>query len=381
MKIAIVIDSLAKGGAERQALLSARMLAARGCDVELIRYYHSADDYETASCAPARVVLIEKRNRPVRFFFRLVRHLRSGRFDVVHTFKEIPCVYGCLAGALAGVPVRLAGYRGQVAIPGMMRRLLRLVDRASAAWIPNSQAVAETLVEYLGVERSRLHVVHNGIDVSALKSSLTSAEAKRRLDLSADAPTVAIIAALRPEKNHGMFVRMADEVHHVNPHAQFLIVGDTRRSNDAAQARLQEMAEICGIAGHIHFLGQRSDIADVLAAVDVSVLTSDHEGLPNALLESMAVGKAVVTTDYRGANEVVTNDVDGFITPRGDAHAMGKCVSLLLAEGELRSRVGEQARRAVTERFSVDAMADRLLAVYRQYLPGSGENVDHLKNH
>jgi len=248
--------------------------------------------------------------------------------------------------------------------------MLRLVNRTVAAWIPNSQGVAETLVEYLGVERARLHVVHNGIDVSALASALNRGEALRRLGLPADAPTVAMIAAIRPEKNHGMFIRMTEVVHHANPNARFLIVGDTGRSDDAAHAKLRQMAETCGVAEHIHFLGQRADIADVLAAVDVSVLTSDHEGLSNALLESMAVGKAVVTTDYRGADEVVTHGVDGFITPRGDAQAMAKCVSQLLADGDLRTRVGEQARRMVAERFSVDAMVDRLLAVYRQYLPG-----------
>jgi len=370
MKVALVIDSLAKGGAERQALLSARVLAARGCDVELIRYFKEADEYEEGGCAPARAVLIEKRNRPLRFFVRLVRYLRRGKFDVVHAFKETPCIYGCLAAAVAGVPVRLAGYRAQVSPPGMARRMLQLVNRTASAWIPNSQGVAETLVEYLGVDRGRLHVIHNGIDVPAPASRLDRGEARRRLELPEDAPTVAMVAALRPEKNHGMFVRMADEVRHSIPNAQFLIVGDTGRSDDDAHARLRAMAEVCGVANRIHFLGQRSDIPDVLAAVDVSVLTSDHEGLSNALLESMAVGKAVVTTDYRGADEVVTHGVDGFITPRGDARAMGKCVSQLLTDVELRTRVGEQARRTVTERFSVDALADRLIAVYQQYLPG-----------
>ena len=369
MKVALVIDSLAKGGAERQALLSARMLGARGCDVELIRYHRASDEYDATSCGPARAVLIEKQNQPVRFFVRLVQHLRAGKFDVVHAFKETPCMYGCLAAAIAGVPVRLAGYRAQVAAPGLTRRLLKLVDRASAAWIPNSQAVAETLVEYLGVDRSRLHVVHNGIDATALKSSLTSAEARSRLGLPAGAPTVAMIAALRPEKNHAMFLRMADEVHHAIPNTQFLIVGDTGRSDDAAHARLLGMAATSGVGNRIHFLGQRADMANVLAAIDVSVLTSDHEGLSNALLESMAVGKAVVTTDYRGADALVTQGVDGFITPRGDASAMAECVKCLISDDELRARVGEQARRMVAERFSVDAMADGLLSVYRRYLP------------
>lgn len=369
MKIAIVIDSLAKGGAERQALLSARLLAERGCDVELIRYHAVADEYDPAACAPGHAILLEKRGRPVRFFIRLAKHLRRGGFDVVHAFKETPCMYGCLAAAVAGVPVRLAGYRAQVALPGITKRMLRLVDRVCAAWIPNSQAVAETLVEYLGVNRSRLHVVPNGIDVATLRSDLTPEQARRRLGLPEKAPMVAIIAALRPEKNHEMFVRMAGEMHGTAPGVHFLIVGDTGRSDDAVHGRLLKLAEDCGVGRHVHFMGQRADMADVLAAIDVSVLTSDHEGLSNALLESMAAGKAVVTTDYRGADAVVTHDVDGLITPRGDASAMAECVRRLISDSMLRTRLGEQARRTVRERFSLDAMADGLLAVYRRYLP------------
>lgn len=369
MKVALVIDSLSKGGAERQALLSARLLAERGCDVELIRYHLAEDEYDPSACAPARAVLMEKRGRPLRFFWGLLRHLRRGRFDVVHAFKETPCIYGCLAGALARVPVRLAGYRAQVKLPGVTRRLLRWVDRVSAAWIPNSPAVAKTLIEYLGVDEARLHVVPNAVDVSVLRSSLSGGDARRRLDVPADAPTVAIIAALRPEKNHELFVRMAGMVGRDIPIARFLIVGDTDRSDSAAKTRLCELAALCGVADRLHFLGQRSDMGDVLAAVDVSVLTSDHEGLSNALLESMAVGKAVVTTDYRGADDVVAQGVNGFITPRGEPAAMAECVKRLILDPALRMRISEQARRTVAERFSVEAMADGLLAVYRKYMP------------
>lgn len=368
MKVAIVVDSLAKGGAERQALLSARLLAGRGCDTELIRYHRVADEYDPASCAPARAVLIEKRGAPLRFFVRLVMHLRRGQFDVAHAFKETPCIYGCLAAAVAGVPVRLAGHRTQFVPPGMTRRLLRLVDRTATAWVPNSPAVALALADQLGVDQSRLHVIPNGIDPAALQSTLSAAAARTRLGLPAEAPTVAMIAALRPEKNHPMFVDMAIEVARSVPLARFLIVGDTGRSDDAAHERLHSIAAQAGIADRIHFLGQRSDIADVLAAVDVSVLTSDHEGLSNALLESMAAGKCVVTTDYRGADDVVTHGEDGFITPRGDAKAMAGCVTRLLSDPSLRARTGERARKRVAERFGVEAMADGLLAVYQKYL-------------
>ena len=368
MRIAIVTDSLSRGGAERQALVTVRELARRGHTAELIYYHDAPDSYDPATCAPGRAVRLSKSGGPLGLLYRLRSHLRRGRFEVMHAFKEWPIVYGCLASRAAGIPARFASYRCQIAWPGITRRALRVADRIATAWLPNSRGVAETLVEYLGVRRERIQVVHNGLDPAAFRSALSPDEARSRLGLATDAPTVTLLAALRPEKNHELFVRTAALVARRRPAARFLAVGDTGRDSAEYFDRIRRLVGELGVGDRVLFLGQRDDVAAILAATDVSILTSDHEGLSNALIESMAAGRAVITTDYRGAEDVVTHHVDGLITPRNDAEALAEHILALLDDPLRRAELGRAAMATVQNRFSLNAMTDRLLELYQHYL-------------
>ena len=168
-----------------------------------------------------------------------------------------------------------------------------------------------------------------------------------------------IVAGLRPIKNHRLFLDMARLVLAEIPETRFLLAGEGEM-----RPTLERYARELEISGRVMFLGGRSDIPDVLAATDVSVLTSHSEGLPNALLESMAVGIPVVTTDYAGARELVTDGAEGFIVPRGDAAALADRVLRLLREERLRESMGGNGARTVAGRFSMDAMAASFLSAY-----------------
>jgi len=368
MRIAILTDSLARGGAERQALVTVRELARRGHSVDLVHYYDAPDSYDPTGCLPGRAVRLSKSGGPIGLLYRLTSYFRRGRIDVMHAFKEWPIVYGCLAARAAGVPVRFASYRCQIAWPGITRRALRVADRFATAWLPNSSGVAETLVEYLNVRRDRIHVVNNGLDTAAFHSDLSPAEARSRLGLAESAPTVTMLAALRPEKNHDLFVRTAAWVARRRPGVRFLAVGDTGRDSTEYFAQIQRLVGELGVGENVLFLGQRDDVPAVLAATDVSILTSDHEGLSNALIESMAAGRAVITTDYRGADDVITHNVDGLITPRANPEAFAERILALLDDSLRRAEFGRAAMATAQRRFSLDAMTDRLLDLYQQYL-------------
>jgi len=118
----------------------------------------------------------------------------------------------------------------------------------------------------------------------------------------------------------------------------------------------------------VRFLGDRSDIADILAATDVSVLTSHYEGLANALIEAMSAGVPVVSTDYAGVEELLTDGRQGFIVPRGDAAAMARRVCQLLDDPGLRERMRREGIESAEQRFSIEAMAGSLRLVYETCL-------------
>jgi glycosyltransferase involved in cell wall biosynthesis len=122
------------------------------------------------------------------------------------------------------------------------------------------------------------------------------------------------------------------------------------------------------------FLGNRADVPDLLAATDVTVLTSQVEGLPNALVESMCLGVPVVSTDYPGVEELVTDGREGFVAPRGNAPALAERVGHLLQDEALRRQMGACGRRTVEARFGLEAMATNLLAAYQMCLERVGRS-------
>jgi glycosyltransferase involved in cell wall biosynthesis len=362
LKVAILIDALNQGGAERQVLNTTWALARKGCHVELIYYYEidtAAPGYDHPAFREARVTCIPKQGRPFRFLWRLSRHLRRGRLDIVHSFKSVPTLYACLAGKMAGVPIVLGGCQGEYEDRGLARLGHRLVKRSLAGWITNTRSIVETLVKEIGVRREDCFVAYNGIDPRAFASGLSKGDARKKLGVPPGAPTVTIVAGLRPIKNHRLFLDMARLVLAELPETRFLLAGEGEM-----RPTLERYARELEISGRVMFLGSRSDIPDVLAATDVAVLTSHSEGLPNALLESMAVGIPVVTTDYAGARELVTDGAEGFIVPRGDAAAMADRVLRLLREERLRQSMGGNGARTVAGRFSMDAMAASFLSAY-----------------
>jgi len=363
MRIAIVIDSFVRGGAERQALYAARELALRGCEVEVIYYYELPGSYDLALGGKAKFTYLPKRGTYIRFFFRLWRYLKRNRFDVVHAYKSIACIYGCAAAALAGVPVVFGGYREQYTLRGVARLGHRLMNRFVTGWIVNSRGIADTLVAGIGANPERISVVYNGIEGGAFASDLSPEQAREKLSLPPDAQVVSIIGRLRPEKNHEMFLRMANCVRRELPSAVFLVVGD-----GPMESGLHKLAASLGIEDAVRFLGLRDDIGDLLAATDVCVVTSPREGLANSLVEAMSVGVPVISTDYTGVEEVVSDDVEGFVVPRDDAEAMAARVVLLLADDSLRKRMGAAGIKRVAKQFGLGVMGGRLHQVYSDHL-------------
>jgi glycosyltransferase involved in cell wall biosynthesis len=362
----MIIDGLQQGGAERQALNTTTALVRQGCDVRLI-YYHPRSErepeYEPGDGLAERVVCLPKRRRPLRFVFRLARYLREGRFDVVHSFKSVPTIYAYAAGRLARTPVILGGCQEEYSDRGVIRQAHRLIKHRIAGWIANAECVRDSLVRELGLDPARCHVVPNGVDPVTYRSSLTPAAARERLGLEPGVSTVTIVAGLRPIKNHVMFLDVAALMGERWPAVRFLVAGGGELRGDLESRTVHQR-----LGERVHFLGPRADVPDILAATDVAVLTSHSEGLPNALLEAMAAGIPVVTTDYAGSRDLLTDGVEGFIVPRGDTATMACRIGALIEDRSLRGRMGANGAALVARRFTMDRMGAGFMRVYADSL-------------
>jgi len=294
----------------------------------------------------------------------LTRFLREKKIDILHAFEFYSNAFAVPAARLAGVPVVLASRRE---IAGDRSWPQRMAIRAACAMahgvVANSRAAGSWLTGLWGESPQKVSVIPNAIDLPRFHPKKTREAVRSELGMDADAVLIGTVAALRPEKQLDTFIRAAAETRTMAPHARFLIAGEGNE-----RPRLEALLEQLHLRDVFRLLGDRNDVADLVNAFDVFVLSSLTESFPNAILEAMALGKPVVSTRVGGTGEVVEEAVSGFLVPVGDAQAMATRIAELAGDSALRAKMGAQARTRVEREFTPARLAARLSDVYEKHL-------------
>jgi glycosyltransferase involved in cell wall biosynthesis len=287
----------------------------------------------------------------LRVWPRLTRLLRRRRIDAVITVGAGDKMFwGRLAARRVGVPVIVSALHS-TGWPDGVGRLNRLLTPITDAFIAVAESHGRFLIERTGFPGHKVAVIPNGVDTQRFTPVADVAAVRRELGIQETAPVVGIVAALRPEKNHELFLEMARRVVAQLPSARFIIIGD-----GPCRERLEQRARELGLASHVLFLGMRDDVPRLLASFDVFALTSHMEANPMSILEAMSVGRPVVASNVGSIHEAVIEGETGFLVAPGDAEELTSVV-LRLLNGPLRSSaMGAVARRSVIERWSVGAM-------------------------
>jgi glycosyltransferase involved in cell wall biosynthesis len=258
--------------------------------------------------------------------------------------------WGRLAARRVGVPVILSALHS-TGWPDGVGRLNRMLTPITDAFIAVAESHGNFLAENLKIPRERVVAISNGVDTERFAPIPDVAGVRRELGIGPTGPVVGIVAALRPEKNHGLFLEMASRVVKQFPTSQFLIIGDGPCREDIVR-RTHEL----NIAECVRMLGSRDDIPRLLAAMDVFALTSLVEANPISILEAMSVGRPVVATNVGSIHEAVTDGETGFVVPPGDADQLASRVLELLSDLLKCGVMGAAARDSVVNRWSIDAM-------------------------
>jgi glycosyltransferase involved in cell wall biosynthesis len=207
--------------------------------------------------------------------------------------------------------------------------------------------------------RRKIDVLPNCIDLDKFKQKLPAGEIRRELGLSPKSILIGALGNLRPEKDLETFLRAARAIVDAIPSAEFLVIGDGPVGN-----KLKSLAIDLHLSQSVHFLGERPDIPDVLAALDILVMSSYTESSPNAILEAMAMGKPIVATNVGGIPEVVEEGQTGFLVPPKDPKAIADRVLSLCRDSARRLQMGRAARARVEDNFTVQSVSGRLEAIY-----------------
>lgn len=293
---------------------------------------------------------------------RLTWYLRGHPYDVVQAHDLYSTLLGVPAAWLARVPVILSSRRDLAHwwwYTPRRRDFLRRIQGLSTFVIANSQAVRDFLVHEDSFDPSLIRVVRNAVDFERFANVRRDRE-KVFPSLRREERLIAVVANMNVEtKGHLDLIRAATEVCREYPEAKFLLIGD-----GAERPRIESMAEEFGLRDNILFLGRRNDVAVVLACCDLSVLPSWAEGLPNSVLEAMAVGLPVVATRVGGTPEIIKDEVSGLLVPPRNSHALAQAISRVLRDPELAQGLARAGQERVRTQFSFDRLLAELNSLY-----------------
>lgn len=343
-----------------------------------------APEFRQAGIHPTRIPYDGARSIPAATL-RLTRLVRQSGANLVHTNHLLDHVLGGTAARLAGVPViRTLHY--VVAPPGERDAgpragLERSLSAAANRWLADhfiavSEAVAEAHTGFSNVPPERVTVVHPGLHVQRWVREPRPEELRRirvELGLEGAYPVLVNVGRLRPVKRQDRLVALMGQLVRERPFARLLIVGE-----GICRRRLERSIRDRGLESHVHLLGQRSDVREILGVSDIFVSTSDREGFGLALVEAMLAGLPVICTLTRAFTEILDSGVTGYIIP--DEASLPGRVLALAAEPDLLRRMGARAREVAAERFDVARSVRRLEAVYDRVLGPSREVAEEVES-
>jgi glycosyltransferase involved in cell wall biosynthesis len=310
---------------------------------------------------------------------RLRKLIDEQRIDAVVTVGAGDKMFwGRLAAWLEGVPVILSALHS-TGWPDCVGCLNRLLTPLTDGFIAVAANHGRHMIEQERFPEAKVTVIPNGVDTYRFRSLPDSGLAvKTKLGIPLAAPVCGIIAALRPEKNHTLFLRAAALTAKQRPDAHFVIVGA-----GPERAKLERIAIEAGVASSTHFVGSRSDIPQILSAFDVFALTSHNEANPVSILEAMACEIPVVSTRVGSVEESVADGGTGYLVQPGDANALAENWVKLFADRALARTLGSAGRLAVEANWSLDGMVkgyERLIGdTYDHKCPSAG--FDCAKSH
>lgn len=373
LKIAQIIPTLDRSGAEKQMLLLCKALKARGHDVHvaaLTRLGPLAADFEQAGIP---VTLIGKPLKIDPFALRrLTAWLKNGQFDVVQSWIFAANSYARAAARLAfgrnrAKPVVIAT---EMAVDLWKSPWHFKIDRKLAQWssavVGNSKAVVEFYEKQVGLPPGKLHCIYSGIESTEATGPDESLKkiARQALQLAPeDGPVLLFAGRLAEQKRVLDLLKAVDILQHLHPRIRLFIAGD-----GPLKKELIAFAEAVDLKDKALFLGLRNDMAQLYNATDIVVLPSSYEGLPNVVMEAQLRGLPVVAAAAPGTTELVHHPQTGLTHPVGDSTELARLLDELIDNPEKARTLGQQGREMILKDFTVDQMADRFVGLYQNLL-------------
>lgn len=355
-------------GAEVQLFALASVQHQRsGMEVSVVIFNAGRLERDLRNAGINVVVLDETQLSSIGLMLKLIRIIHDLAPDIIHTHRTKENILGSIAAVLNGKPsIRTAHGAAEHAAPllDIPKRIIRFLDRACGRFLQKKViAVSGDLAGILAGDFSpgRIHVIENGIDIESLTGSLQ----KPRGQVASSALNVGIAGRLVPVKRVDLFIQTAKYLH---DNASELDLHFHVYGEGPLRDELMELARSLDTVSYLHFEDHCDDIYRALQDLDMLIMTSDHEGLPMVLLESMVLETPIIAHRVGGITKLLDDGRCGILVEDHSEEGYARAIRLLGADAEFRQEIARRARKRVSEHYSAIQNAEKYCDVYRALL-------------
>ena len=365
IKILYAIPRLAKGGTEKHLLQLAEYIDKEKFDVTICCLFEPGDIVKDINSSNFNLICLNRKNiYDLRILFDLYRLIRKERYDIVHSYLFAFHYLALIPSKIAGIPVTLSSRRELATWKKLHHILLEnignlFVDKVVAC----SEAAKRFALQNENLKSNKIATLYNGIDLNKFSPRKKDSETINKLGFQDTDKVIGMVSNLSSVKDHKTLLNAIVEIKKAYPEIKCVLVGDGYMRGDLVRHvdRLKLNENVC-------FLGSREDIYKILSIMDIFVLTSLMEGLPNAVLEAMACGLPVVATKVGGIPEIIENGRNGILLEPKDHQSLALALITLIEDFSLRKEMGVIGRKIIEQKFSLERMVNDYERLYTEIL-------------
>lgn len=363
LTILYVIHSLARGGAETSLSLLCRHLDRRRFTPVVCCLDDNGVLAPVLEAHGVEVVSLDRKpGIRLETLRRLAGLMRSRAPDIVHAQGWPASLWGRLAALVTGTRPMIVTEHGDAESRPLRHSLTdAILGLFSTRVVAVSDVLAISYRRRVRIRSHKVEVIPNGVECDTLVRRFDQSGARSKLGVPDNVPTVGIIGRLHPVKGHDLFVAAVALLRAQVPGLLALVIGE-----GPERAAIEARVRALGLADCIRLVGERSDLPDVLGAIDVLMLTSRSEGCPLAALEAMAAGVAMVAPRIAPFEEISDGGATAVLVPPGDAAAFAAAALRLLCDGQRRTALAAAARERARLHYDIRRLVERTELLYER---------------